>query len=227
MSEPETDSSPPPYSPTPPDPITHTQVQRASSTPQFHQASSSRQVHYRSHPSSSAALAPQPSVNACIPSLPHQGPTSGDETDETSASDDGMVYTGSSFSLASSLRSRLLRRKVPGQDRPITTASNDLGITETETESDSVSSSRPLGSTIGTYSVLCVYEAAQFTYCQAHTSGPHSIGTLLVPSMGLRLSFRLLSPPIYRPRRCWDTVECLQFALATHRSRTKQFELAR
>ncbi|EPS94672.1 hypothetical protein FOMPIDRAFT_1133944 [Fomitopsis schrenkii] len=137
MSEPETDSSPPPYSPTPPDPITHTQVQRASSTPQFHQASSSRQVHYRSHPSSSAALAPQPSVNACIPSLPHQGPTSGDETDETSASDDGMVYTGSSFSLASSLRSRLLRRKVPGQDRPITTASNDLGITETETESDS------------------------------------------------------------------------------------------
>ena len=142
MSEPETDSSPPPYSPTPPDPITFTPVQRASSTPQFHQALSARQVHYRSHPSSSAALALQPLANTCVPSLPVQGPTSGDDTDETSASEDGMVYTGPSFSLASSLRSRLLKRKGPGQDerlRPITTAAHVPGATETETESDSVS----------------------------------------------------------------------------------------
>lgn len=142
MSEPETDSSPPPYSPTPPNPITFTQVQRASSTPQFNQASPSRQVHYRSHPSSSAALALQPLANTCVPSLPSQGPMSGDDTDETSASEDGMVYTGPSFSLASSLRSRLLKRKGPGQDerlRPITTATNVSGATETETESDSVS----------------------------------------------------------------------------------------
>lgn len=160
MSEPETDSSPPPYSPAPPDHITRTEVQRASSTPHFHQASSSRQAHHRSYPSSSTALA-QPLPNACVPSLPLQGPTSGDETDETSASEDGMVYTSPSFSLEGSLRSRLLRRKGPAQDRPITTAPHVPGTTETETESDSVSahSARPVS-----YTYL-VCEATQFAYC--------------------------------------------------------------
>ncbi|KZT66940.1 hypothetical protein DAEQUDRAFT_674124 [Daedalea quercina L-15889] len=135
MSEPETDSSPPPYSPTPPalpDSVTFVQLQHASSTPQFHQHSS-RQPHYRSHPSFSDALAPH--------SLARQGNTSGDDADETSASEDGMLFTGPPFSLAGSLRSRLLRRKGPPQDdeqlRPISTASGVPGATETETESDS------------------------------------------------------------------------------------------
>ncbi|KAH9929203.1 N-glycosylation protein-domain-containing protein [Fomitopsis serialis] len=143
MSEPDTDSSPPPYSPTPPSSVTLAQLQRTTSTPQIHQHPS-RQVQYRSHPSSSVALTPQP-LSSTLSSRP-QTNVSGDEADETSASEDGMIYAIPS-SLAASLRSRLLGRQDPGQDseqlRPITTASEVAGTTETETESDSVTAQPP------------------------------------------------------------------------------------
>jgi len=133
--------SPPPYSPSPPEPVCIAPVQRASSSPHLRPPPSVQLFTYSNTPSSSslgAHLRPNthtpPSYSQSTNRVTHD-----EELEDSVASEDDMLYAVRHTDLTGTLRSRLLKRKRVQDDttcRPITTANGVLGGGETETEGE-------------------------------------------------------------------------------------------
>ncbi|PCH34783.1 hypothetical protein WOLCODRAFT_139576 [Wolfiporia cocos MD-104 SS10] len=130
------DSSPPPYSPTPPGIVSADSVPRARSTPHLRGPAST------CFAARSSSLT-QPSTPPSYSQLNGVSQPSGEEPEDTCTSDDDML----SISAAGTIRSRLLKRKGRIHDesgiRPITTAHGILGAGETETESEEMPRNLP------------------------------------------------------------------------------------